>query len=131
MRDEEFSDAANALRSPANQLLAPDLVFIELANVLRTWARSGVLPEDTATLLVESLGALGLSAAPSDILLPAAFRTAVRFQRSVYDALYLALAEREGCPFITADLRLYNALFSHFPDSIQWIGDMAPPDPAE
>ncbi len=33
----------------------------------------------------------------------------------VYDCLYVALAEREGCEFITADDRLVRALKPAFP----------------
>jgi predicted nucleic acid-binding protein len=32
----------------------------------------------------------------------------------VYDCLYVALAEREGCDFITADDRLVKRLQAHF-----------------
>jgi predicted nucleic acid-binding protein len=33
----------------------------------------------------------------------------------VYDALYVALAEREGCELVTADDKLVNALQSKMP----------------
>jgi predicted nucleic acid-binding protein len=32
-----------------------------------------------------------------------------------YDCLYVALAEREGCPLITADQKAVNNLAPHFP----------------
>jgi predicted nucleic acid-binding protein len=39
--------------------------------------------------------------------------TGARF--SVYDCLYVALAESEGCELVTADQRLINNLRPHFP----------------
>ena len=39
---------------------------------------------------------------------------AVTHQRTVYDALYLALSLREQCPWVTADERVVNALASTF-----------------
>lgn len=45
-------------------------------------------------------------------------------ERSVYDCLYLALAEREGCRFVTADRRLFNAVReSPIGRVLHWVGD--------
>jgi len=53
-------------------------------------------------------------------LLPQAFQIALHFQRSVYDALYVALAVSRKLIFITADERLVNALGTFFP--VKWLG---------
>ena len=45
-----------------------------------------------------------------DALFPDAFRIASRSRVSVYDALYVALAQREGCRLVTADEKLIKAL---------------------
>lgn len=45
-----------------------------------------------------------------------------RFDRSAYDAAYLALAEMTERPLITGDRRLYNAVHERL-DCAQWIGD--------
>jgi hypothetical protein len=38
-----------------------------------------------------------------------------RTRSGYYDCLYVALAEREGCPLITADQKSLNNLAPHFP----------------
>ena len=43
---------------------------------------------------------------PDDDLLAPAQRLAARLTHSVYDCLYLALAQRLSCPLVTADRRL-------------------------
>ena len=53
-------------------------------------------------------------------LLPQACEIALHFERSVYDALYVALAVSRKLIFITADERLVNALGTFFP--VKWLG---------
>ena len=48
-------------------------------------------------------------------LLPRAYSIASQARIGVYDCLYVALAEREGCGLVTADARLLNALGGTFP----------------
>lgn len=51
-----------------------------------------------------------------------AFQLAHQYQRSVYDAAYLALAQTEGVAFYTGDKRLFNAI-SRMLTWVKWIGD--------
>ena len=48
-------------------------------------------------------------------LLPRAYAIASAARIGVYDCLYIALAEREGCELVTSDQRLLNALKPTFP----------------
>ena len=48
-------------------------------------------------------------------LLPAAYAISSKMRIGVYDCVYLALADRENCEFITADNLLINNLKSTFP----------------
>jgi predicted nucleic acid-binding protein len=50
---------------------------------------------------------------------------ALRFERSAYDAAYLALAEAASQPLITGDARTVNAVCEHL-DWVQWMRDDAP-----
>ena len=45
---------------------------------------------------------------------------------TVYDAVYLALADLRGCEFWTADERLFNRVKDRLP-FVRWLGDYVPP----
>jgi predicted nucleic acid-binding protein len=53
-----------------------------------------------------------------------------RFNRSGYDASYLALAESKGEQFITGDERLYNAVHDSL-EWVKWIEDYSSPQTQE
>jgi hypothetical protein len=48
-------------------------------------------------------------------LLPRAIAISLQFRHGVYDCLYIALAEREGCGLLTADTKLLLKLRGTFP----------------
>jgi predicted nucleic acid-binding protein len=48
-------------------------------------------------------------------LLPRAAAIASQARIGIYDCLYVALAEREGCQLVTADDRLINVLQERYP----------------
>jgi predicted nucleic acid-binding protein len=50
------------------------------------------------------------------------YELARKYQRSVYDSWYLALAEELGSEFWTADQKLYNAVKDRLP-FVKWLGD--------
>jgi predicted nucleic acid-binding protein len=103
------------------QLAAPTLLTYEVTNaVLQAVRRERVTDENAKAILiaVEGLG-IGTEPVAWQQMLP----MARRFDRSAYDAAYLALAEARGEPLITGDLRLYNAVHDHL-DWVQWIGDL-------
>jgi predicted nucleic acid-binding protein len=102
------------------QLAAPTLLVYEVANaVLQAVRRGRVTGEDAEAILVAVEG-LGIETEPVSWqqMLP----LARRFDRSAYDAAYLALAEARGEPLVTGDEKLYNAV-RHDLDWVQWIGD--------
>lgn len=77
-----------------------------------------ILPEEA----FDKFQLLSFTLTPIPVLLADAYQLAVSHQRTVYDALYLALSLREHCTFVTADERLVNAIKSVFPD-VTWLGD--------
>ncbi|PWU02923.1 MAG: hypothetical protein C5B51_20095 [Terriglobia bacterium] len=105
------------------ELIGPDLLIPEMGNLLSSRCKRGdITPAEAA----ESYGlflSLNIPMRPSSTLGLAALGLAISERRSVYDMLYVALAEQSSCNFVTADQKLVNALSKKFP-CIQWIGDM-------
>lgn len=122
---EIHSDAARRLLVSKPKLNAPDLIWAEAGNIVWKRWRQGEVPEAQATALLRDIRQLPIEIQPSEPLMDAAWEVASTFNRSFYDSLYLALAIREGCSLVTADLRLYNALQgSTLAHRLLWIGDV-------
>ncbi len=115
--NEVDSDRSRRLRDDfrrkIDQAIAPDSCTLECAHGLSRAERRGIVI-DPLTLWYE-LMAEPLSFVESIPLMPRALEIASRFRIGVYDCLYVALAEREKCDLITADMRLMNGLGSAFP----------------
>jgi predicted nucleic acid-binding protein len=107
---EEHSDEARALLTGAVELIAPDLMPIEVASVAWKRVQRGELTAEEATALVHDLVTLPVRIEPSDNLIESALELALVTKRTVYDCLYVALAVAHDCEFVTADERLVNAL---------------------
>ena len=87
---------------------APLLWEYEVVSALRKAVALGLLPVDEAPYTLERLWALGVQPVPPG---PDLHRQALAWaerlgQTVAYDAQYLALAERLGAEFYTADRRL-------------------------
>ncbi|MDP9394884.1 MAG: type II toxin-antitoxin system VapC family toxin [Actinomycetota bacterium] len=91
----------------AKRLAAPELVLYEVANVLRRQARHGVLEAAEATSAHADLLALPIELWPYEPLAERAW--ALRDNVTVYDAVYVALAELLTAPLLTLDERLSRA----------------------
>jgi predicted nucleic acid-binding protein len=102
--DEPGADRAAALRG--EDLAAPDLILVEVANALWKHQRSGVLASADYFDAVEALKAAPITLTPIADLLQAAARLAAELDHPLYDCLYLSLAMREGFPLVTDDQRL-------------------------
>ena len=103
-------------------VLAPDLIHAEVGNIV--WKRQvfhGLVAEDAETI-VDEFRNMVITVTPAAELLKDAYRLAVSHKRSVYDSLYVALAVREGCQFVTADEKLANAIGQSLP-SVKWLAD--------
>ncbi len=97
--------------------LAPALLWAELRNALVVAERRGrIAPEQTLAVLRE-VDALGLrfDQAPDS---PATLALARKHRLTVYDAMYLELATREGCPLISLDRKLRLAAKAEGLDAI-------------
>ncbi len=92
------------LLAEAGELAAPHLLDAEVAQVLRRHVRARELPAPFAEAVLADLAELPLVRYPHTPLLPRAF--ALREKVTVYDGLYLALAEALEAPLLTRDRAL-------------------------
>lgn len=99
-------DALAELLRSGEILCAPHLVDAEVGQGLRRYALSGDLSGTEATEMIADFLDLPIRRYPHDGLLAAAF--AYRSNATVYDALYLTLAEALDCPFLTGDASLQS-----------------------
>jgi predicted nucleic acid-binding protein len=98
---------AEAISSPALSLHAPELLDIEVLQVLRRYARLGALTRERGALAVEALGKLDIARYGHAELVPRVW--ALRSNLTAYDAAYIALAEALDAPLLTLDVRLASA----------------------
>lgn len=102
-------------RQGIQELLAPDVFPVEIAHsITRAERQARITPTQGALLLTDMLNRLP-RIYPSLPLLPRAYTISSVARIGVYDCLYVALAEREGCELVTADDKLIKNLQVRFP----------------
>lgn len=125
-RDESHVAEAISLLDLSKKGLAhfivPDLFLIEFASAMQKAVRRSRWPAREASDAVQDVLSQELLTVASRPLVQRAFAIASTHNYSVYDCIYVALAEEVGCEMITADERLVNALGSRFP--VRWLGGM-------
>lgn len=98
-----------------HELLAPDIFPSEIANGLVSAERQNRIRRGEAAIFLNDV----LSAAPvlhdSSPLLTRAIEISLSTKRAVYDCIYLALAEAEGCELVTADGQFARGLRASYP----------------
>jgi predicted nucleic acid-binding protein len=102
-------------RAGAHALLAPDVFPVELTHVLTRAERQGRVTPVQGALLFRGMLKVLPALRPSLPLLPRAYEISSQVRQGVYDCLYIALAEREGCELVTADGKLVQKLKTQFP----------------
>jgi predicted nucleic acid-binding protein len=91
------------------ELLAPDLIVPEFANVLWKHVRRQECSRETADAILALWEVDRPSLVASSLLVSQAFQLAADLDLSVYDGFYLALALAIEAPLVTADRRLARA----------------------
>jgi predicted nucleic acid-binding protein len=99
------------------ELIAPDIFPAEIASALLSAQRKGRISDFVPPLAdVMSEGVVLHATTPLLARMARIITTVTTGARfSVYDCLYVALAEREGCELITDDQRLIRNLSPSFP----------------
>lgn len=107
--DEVWSDVARRLLVEEVRLAVPRFFFLETCSVMAKRHRRSEVAADDVRAVAESLERLPLSVWPDSALLRDTVQAALRYRCSVYDSMYLALAERIDGRLVTADRRLVKA----------------------
>ena len=98
-----------------HELVAPDIFPPEIANALAAAERSKrIQPGESAIFLNDVLSAAPVLH-PTAPLLIRAMEIAISTKHAVYDCIYVALAEAEGCELVTADDKLARNLRHSYP----------------
>jgi predicted nucleic acid-binding protein len=106
--------------------IAPDLLVSECGNVFWRRCRQGDLTPEEANESLADLLTLNIPLVSASSLAQTSLQLALQHQRTMYDSLYLALAQERDCPLMTADERFFNAVGSQFPN-LQWLRNWQPP----
>jgi predicted nucleic acid-binding protein len=96
------------------RLIVLDLVFPEVANAIWKRHRQQLINRIESKALLDALVHVPVAVEPAVSLLDSAFEIAAKYDRAIYDALFVALAEKLGLPGITADEPLFNAIHTSF-----------------
>ncbi len=105
---------ADQLREKKIQLVVPEFFYAECANVLRTKVRRGIIKSADAIKMLDELLQLPLKRYSDWELSDSALEDALQWGLTVYDAMYVALAEIYVAPFVTADEQILKALRNRF-----------------
>ena len=104
-------DARNAV----HELLAPDFFPVEMTHAVTRAERQGrITPAEGAAFVADLLADLP-ALHPGLPLVARAYAISSATRQGVYDCVYVALAEREGCELVTADTKLIANHRAQFP----------------
>ena len=102
-------ESADALAFRANnEVIAPDLVIVEILNGLwKAWRLTRV-SQAQIELIARSLAGHFSKLVASSELATRAAEISLTLDHPAYDCFYIALAERDGVALVTADRRLFS-----------------------
>jgi predicted nucleic acid-binding protein len=123
LREEHGVTARRVLATKT--LLAPHLLWAEVGNTLwKRQRRRESSVEEVRGMLAE-VQRLPVTTFAHWPLLAAALDLAIALDQTVYDCLYLALAEKRDSVMVTADRRFHDVVSaSVWTDRIVWIEDV-------
>jgi predicted nucleic acid-binding protein len=114
-RSETADAAQQELAAQGYELVAPPLLYVEVASVLRNAVHFGRLSVGEGEAAFERFRSFGIESVNHGELHIQAWSIARDFKMTkAYDAQYLALAEILGCDVWTMDERLVNATQGRF-----------------
>ncbi len=121
---EEFSEDVERRFSSAKELIAPDFLLVETANVIWKRYRHGDISKEQASGIAEQIKTLPLDYYASGNLATEALNLAIKTGCTVYDCMYIALAVQQDAVMVSGDRRLVNSLAdTPLEKYVNWIGD--------
>lgn len=122
--DEKHGEKAlgllNRYISDELDILAPSLLEYEVINGLIMARKRGRIEEETLVTAIDGFLGLGIELKNLSMFSTRVLHYCKVYNRSAYDASYLALAEEEGIPLITSDRGMYNAVRN----DLQWVKNL-------
>ncbi|GAB4499203.1 MAG: type II toxin-antitoxin system VapC family toxin [Anaerolineales bacterium] len=115
---EQARDILYAYQNNLVNLFAPDLLIAEVGNILWKKHRFHGLEVAETIQILGLLQQFEIEYVPSYELIHEALQIAVQHQRTVYDALYLALSQSKLCMYVTADQKFVNGVQNVFKNVI-------------
>lgn len=94
-------------RLRGERLAAPHLIDVEVLSAWRRLTKAGDLDDRRVALAMEDLRSLRLDRVPHGPLMDRCWQ--LREHVTIYDAVYVALAEAMEVPLLTADVKLASA----------------------
>ncbi len=101
-----FDEFLSGVERGRNIAIAPELLVAEAANVINKKQKAGELIGNESARLLSDLLSLPIRLFPHRPVLLRAFELAREHNLTVYDTLYLALAEEHGAVIFSADNKL-------------------------
>lgn len=126
-RDRPVWSAWDEWQATRATIVAPGLLFYEVANALYQYQRHEHITVETAVILFRAALALPIDLQTAPRLHEIARDLATSFALpATYDAHYLAVAQELGCELWTADKRLVSTVVGRLP----WLRLLAPANDA-
>jgi predicted nucleic acid-binding protein len=98
-----------------HELIAPACFFDEVASALTKAERQKIIAVGKAIELLSDILQTSPTLIPHRHLLPRATIISSQTRSGLFDCLYIAVAEQEGCDVLTADQKLVRNVQMHYP----------------
>jgi len=122
---DEASYLLDTVREGDLSLLAPDLIFSEVGNILWKKHRLKELTRSEVDKITDAILLLPIWAESSKLLLPLAVDLAVVYGITVYDAMYVTLTRMRETRMITADRKLFEKMVgTDMNKYVCWLGNL-------
>ena len=102
-------------KNAVHDLISPDIFTPEVGNGLVSAERQGRIRTGEAVIFLHDIIRTAPAIHPTPLLLIRAIEISLSTRQAVYDCIYLALAESEGCEIVSADDQFVRKLRSAFP----------------